>query len=57
MGQAAVKRCPGFNVKDHGCSRLGKLVSQQNYLDVRPPEAGGDMLVRLKPVTGLLLNS
>lgn len=48
VGHAALKRCPGFSVKDHGCSRLGKLVSQQDYLEVRPPLAGGDMLVRPK---------
>lgn len=57
VGYAVLKRRPGFSVKDHGCSRLGKLVSQQDYLEVRPPEAGGDMLVRIKPATALLLNS
>lgn len=48
---------PSFTVKDHGCSRVGKLVSQQDYLEVQKPEAGGDILVRIKPTNALLPNS
>jgi hypothetical protein len=57
VGHAALKRCPSFSVKHHGCSRLGRLVSQQDYLEVQPPGAGGDMLVRIRPAAASLLNS
>lgn len=57
VGNAVHKRCPDFSVKDHGCSKLGKLVSQQDYLETRLPDSSATMLVRIRPGTALLPSS
>ncbi|WP_043458602.1 hypothetical protein [Azohydromonas australica] len=33
------------------------MVSQQDYLEVRTHETGGDVLMRIKPATAALINS
>jgi uncharacterized LabA/DUF88 family protein len=54
VGSYLIKSHAAFDPRDYGHTKLGELVRNESYIDVRdvPGPTGSHLLVRLKPTTG-----